>query len=286
MAQSANVLTPGNISAESELVVINDDQFIGDLKRLKELRSFLIQEAVGLSTDDSTSLSFGHLNLLKYGFNGRTPTEAEYYQVERLTQTLFSSLTEPLRRRFIMSEIPGWVSGLSISLAFVALASLVLAIITQDVALLRLPSSGANTLPFYLVWLMSLGAIGSVAFIGMNALSVQQDITFDLSNRRLMKLRIVLGALFALVLTLPFGFEGFIQFIGVISRRQIEGDVAQPKIGGPTQAMLLLLPFVLGFSTSLVIMVLNRLVDGVQSFFGRSAVSAQGPSQASATRQR
>jgi len=286
MAQSANVLTPGNISAESELVVINDEQFIGDLKRLKELRSFLIQEAVGLSTDDSTSLSFGHLNLLKYSFNGRTPTEAEYSQVERLTQTLFSSLTEPLRRRFIMSEIPGWVSGLSISLAFVALASLVLAIIAQDVALLRLPSSGANTLPFYLVWLMSLGAIGSVAFIGMNALSVQQDITFDLSNRRLMKLRIVLGALFALVLTLPFGFEGFIQFIGVISRGQIEGDVAQRKIGGPTQAMLLLLPFVLGFSTSLVIMVLNRLVDGVQSFFGRSAVSAQAPSQASATRQR
>ena len=36
-----------------------------------------------------------------------------------------------------------------------------------------------------------------------------------------------------------------------------------------TQAMLLLLPFVLGFSTTLVIMVLNQLVEGVQAIFGR-----------------
>ncbi len=34
--------------------------------------------------------------------------------------------------------------------------------------------------------------------------------------------------------------------------------------------MLLLLPFVLGFSTSLVIMILNRLVGAVQAFFGKS----------------
>ena len=36
-------------------------------------------------------------------------------------------------------------------------------------------------LPFYLVWLMSLGASGSIAFIGMNALSVQQDVTLTLA---------------------------------------------------------------------------------------------------------
>jgi hypothetical protein len=54
-----------------------------------------------------------------------------------------------------------------------------------------------------------MGAIGSVAFIGMNALSVQQDVTFDLNNDRLMVLRIVLGALFGIVLTLPFGFTQF-----------------------------------------------------------------------------
>jgi hypothetical protein len=34
--------------------------------------------------------------------------------------------------------------------------------------------------------------------------------------------------------------------------------------------MLLLLPFIVGFSTSLVVVIMNRLVDGVQAFFGRN----------------
>jgi hypothetical protein len=39
-------------------------------------------------------------------------------------------------------------------------------------------------------------------------------------------------------------------------------------------AIFLLLPFVLGFSTSLVIMILNRLVGGVQAFFGKTEMSS------------
>jgi hypothetical protein len=37
---------------------------------------------------------------------------------------------------------------------------------------------------------------------------------------------------------------------------------------------LLLLPFVLGFSTSLVIMILNRVIVGVQAFFGTTKEAA------------
>ena len=37
-----------------------------------------------------------------------------------------------------------------------------------------------------------------------------------------------------------------------------------------TQALWLLMPFVLGFSTSLVILVLARAVEAVQTFFGKS----------------
>jgi len=32
-------------------------------------------------------------------------------------------------------------------------------------------------------------------------------------------------------------------------------------------------PFIFGFSTSLVIMILNRLVDAVQAFFGKPGVA-------------
>jgi hypothetical protein len=267
---TGNVLGLGATIGDPEKVAINDVQFIKDLERLKELRSFLLQEAITISPEDSTSLSFGRLNLLRYRFDGRAPTEEEWSEVELHTRSLFRLLTDPLRRRFILGEMPSWIWILPILLALVALAALIAAIVSQNNALLGLQTASENALPFYLVWLMSLGAIGSVAFIGMNALSVQQDVTFDLSNRRLMLLRITLGALFALVLTLPFGFGGFMVFISAISKDNISSG-SPPSF--TTQAVLLLLPFILGFSTSLVIMILNRLVDAVQAFFGRTATS-------------
>lgn len=140
---------------------------------------------------------------------------------------------------------------------------------------------GVAVLPYYLLWLMSLGAIGAFAFIGMNALSLQEDVTFDLTNSRLIILRITLGSLFGLVLTLPFGFDGFLVFCRSINAGTGVGAVEKPDF--TVQAILLLLPFVLGFSTSLVILILNRAVDAVQGFFGR-AQPAANQSQAQAAR--
>ena len=256
---------------ETQDVGINDEQFIRDLKRLKDLRSFFIQEAVNIDMADSTALSFGKLNLLRFRGSGRAPTEEEWSLVEQRTQTLFGLLTESLRRRFILGQIPWWMAWLPIIFAGVALASLILALISQQFDLLGQGNPRSNVFPFYLTWLMSLGAIGSVAFIGMNALSVQQDITFDLTNRRLMQLRIALGALFALVLTLPFGFDGFTRFCESIPQPpgSTSQQTATSDVPVTTQTMLLLLPFILGFSTSLVIMLLNQFVEAVQAFFGR-----------------
>jgi hypothetical protein len=254
--------------------LIGDGYFMRDLDRLRELRSFLIQEAVRVPADDAGALSFGHLNLLRYSPDGRAPTEEEWSNVERLTQTLFGALTDPLRKRFVLGAIPRWVSLLPLALSGVALASLVAAIFTLGSATLHPTAAATRVLPCYLVWLMSLGAIGAVAFIGMNALSVQQDVTFDLTNTRLMVLRIVLGSLFGLVLTLPFGFTAFLAFASGILGAQAT-ELKGSGVTVTTQAVTLLAPFVLGFSTSLVIMVLNRLIDSVQAFFGTSQAAEQ-----------
>lgn len=257
---------------DSDGVLIRNEQFIRDLRRLKDLRSFLIQEAFHVKTEGPTTpMAFGKLNRLQYASNGREPTPDEWSEVELHTQALFRLLNKPLKRRFMLGEIPWWVTITAICLVFFALAALICAIVVQHstVGLFMLNPNDrrSSTLPFYLVWLMSLGGIGSVAFIGMNAISAQQDITFDLTNSTLMRLRIVLGALFGLVLTLPFGFEAFVQYIAGV------GSGATLPHQAPAQAILLLLPFVLGFSTSLVIMILNRLVDAAQAFFGRVVTS-------------
>jgi hypothetical protein len=248
---------------------INDERFIHDLDKLKDIRSFFIQEAVSLA--DTRALSFGELNLLRFSEKGRPPTGEEWSKIEEFTRILFSSLTEPLRRKYRLAGIPWIVAVLPVIFIVLALGSVILAILGTQGPILGFSKPGANVLPFYLIWLISLGAIGAVAFIGMNALSVQEDITFDLTNRRLMILRVVLGGLFGLVLTLPFGFQQFINFCS-----NVGGAAAIPngieKSGGESvtwQAVTLLSPFVLGFSTSLVILVLNQLVDGIQAFFGK-----------------
>lgn len=271
---------------EPEGISINDWQFIRDLKRLKELRSFLIQEAIDVSPEGPNASSFGHLSSLRYAQNGRAPTQAEWSNVELYTQALFRLLNEPLKRRFLLGDIPAWMAWLPILLAGIALLALIGAIV-MDGAFTSSNTRSAFTLSFYLVWLICLGGIGSVAFIGMNALSVQQDITFDISNRRLMVLRIALGALFGLVLTLPFGFDGFMKFITGIRTGSPTNPGSSQTPGLTTQAVLLLLPFILGFSTSLVITILNRLVDAVQAFFGKAGGSERSqPSPAtSATAQ-
>jgi hypothetical protein len=239
---------------------INDLRFMDDLEKLKQLRSFLIEQAVQLGPTERT-LSFGDLNLLRYRPNGRSPSLREWVEMEQLTQELFGHLSDPLRRRFLYSNLPWWVAQVAVVLGIVAVVSIVICTFLHPLYIL----------PFYLGWLASLGAVGSLAFIGMNALAVQDDATFDLSSGKLLVLRITLGALFAVVLTLPFGFEGFLKFISVLSFR------SDQKLGEGMDSLLLLLPFVLGFSTSLVIMILNQFVEAIQSFFGKRTVAAPPP---------
>jgi hypothetical protein len=249
--------------AELDSREISDADFMADLQKLRYLRSFLIEQAVQLKPSESAGLSFGTLNLLRFSGGGRSPTRKEWEALETLTQDLFRHLSDPLRRRFLYSRLPWWVPQLVVTLGIVAILSLVGCTLAWGIG-------GYNRiLPLYVLWLASLGAIGSISFIGMNALSVQDDATFDLSSTKLLVLRISLGALFGVVLTLPFGFYSFINFIKLL----VNGGEVSTQ-GLTAQSILLLLPFILGFSTSLVIMILNQFVDAIQSFFGRKAVPA------------
>jgi hypothetical protein len=128
---------------------------------------------------------------------------------------------------------------------------------------------------YFLIWLISMGCIGSIASIGMNAIKAQNDLTFDISDRRSTTLRIVLGGLFALVLTLPFGSDCFIDFsyfIGTgMTLKHSDGGVEENL---DTWVLMLIAPFLVGFSTSLVIVILDRLMVCAKMLFG------QGPSVA------
>jgi hypothetical protein len=237
---------------------IRDEQFMRDLQKLRQLRTFLNEQAIPLRRQDGTSLSFGSLNSLRSNFlqRGRYPDSKEWTELEKLTEDLFAFLDEPLRRKFIATQLPKWVPYMVGLLGCVAFVSIV------GCTFLAQPSQW--NVPLYLIWLASLGAIGSMSFVGMNVLSIQDDATFDLSNRSFLIFRIVLGALFGTVITLPFGFKTFTTFINSL----LSGG-AEVSASLTVDSLMLLLPFILGFSTSLVIMILNQFIEATQSFFGK-----------------
>lgn len=253
---------------------IGDKQFMDDVAQLKALRSYMIRQA---KIAQAGTIELGQLNLLYFHEAGRLPTYDEWTTLEDRSSELYQHLTEADRRRFLYGQIPRFVIKTASSLGVLALMSLVGAVATTLFFGLGAVNVSLTSFMAFLLWAAALGGIGSIAFIGMNALAVQEDATFDITNEKLIALRVVLGALFAVVITLPFGFEAFKNFIlGLFTRDSTTSSALALK------SVLLLLPFILGFSTTLVIMVLNQFIEAVQMFFGKRnspAATATTPGQ-------
>jgi hypothetical protein len=240
---------------------IRDSRFTNQFATLTSLKTLLLTQGVRIREEDAPLLSFGKLNHLRYDEKGRLPTLDEWEKLDKHSQRLFGYLDEGLRKRFELSQTANLIAGLPVLLIFVALLlvallSLITAMFAVDRNLLLLGC--------YCFWAALLGAIGAIAFLSMNALAIQKDITFDLANKSLLAVRIVLGSLFGFFLSMPFGFSSFVTFWESIAN----GTPAPGAAKFSFEAAVLLLPFVLGFSTSLVILVLNRFVESITVFFG------------------
>ena len=238
-------------------------------ERLVLLSAYSLQVVTALEQKAQEAARLGTLNVLAFSmvpYRGRRASADEWREVETRTHALWSSLSEPQRRRFAGTQVPGWFSYVVTALLVVALASVVAAFFaTQPDSSIR----GGLLMPF-LAFVVALGAMGGGASIGMNALAVQDDATFDLSSPKFLWLRLVLGALLGTMLTIPWAYPGFHQFVMALA------NGAPADSGGLTtdqlvQSLWVLAPFVLGFSTSLVILILARAVEALQSFFGKAS---------------
>jgi hypothetical protein len=154
---------------------IRDSRFINQFATLTSLKTLLLTQGVHIRAEDAPLLSFGMLNHLRYNEKGRLPTFEEWELLDKHSQTLFGYLDDGLRKRFELSQTANLIAGLPVFFIFVALLSLIAAIFAVDSNVLRLGC--------YFLWTAFLGAIGAIAFLSMNALSIQKDVTFDLTNK-------------------------------------------------------------------------------------------------------
>jgi hypothetical protein len=256
--------------------VLDDEEFCRRLVELRRTRDFLLQEgvsanyaAIGLGSP----FSLGQLNLIRFRRGGEPPTAEDWETLEFKQDALQRMFDAELQRRFRMRATQSIITRTPIFLLLMAGIALALAVFPPNINLFSAPDRTPVTTTqlgwqfgAYLFWTMSLGGLGAIGFLAVNSLAIQADATFDISNRALVAMRIVLGALFGSVISLPFCLPGFVQFAEA---------VAQGVDLDATRGALLLIPFLLGFSTPLVLAVLGRLVTGVETVFGIDRASQQ-----------
>ncbi|WP_250528248.1 hypothetical protein [Caballeronia sp. GAWG2-1] len=257
---------------EKDYWVVNDRNFVAQTQLLRDLYAFLLFNGKELQSKKVPSGFISGVKYVTYGTFGKRPNADQWYTLDRSLEVLFSKLDTPLRRRFLFGQFPPWIP----KMAYWCLALVVTCFIASVVMSMLGVAAAVSFIP-YVVYLTAMGALGATAFVAMNLLSVQDDLTFDITSSRLLGVRVIVGALFGLMFSLPFAWQVFLSFGDWIANAKHSGlarDAPTSLFQDPSewnQALRLLVPFVLGFSTSVVILILNRLVEGIRTLFGAQA---------------
>lgn len=286
-----------NNLAEPDPAFRNDAIFVERLTKLVKLRDFIDRESVIIKDADAAKLSFGFYNSIVFGNNGTSASAGDWEFLEERSRLLMTYMKPDLLRRFELLFAPRALYWIPICLATVAAIALAIAVFPPSgsvASALRFVAKAGNEditahltswrLFAFLLWASSLGAIGAISFLYVNALSIQIDKNVDVTNKNFITMRVILGALFGVVLDLPLGYPGFVDFCDSLGRyvpsaarlpAEVLGTVANstPHVD-ITGGALLLFPFLIGFSAPLMINILNRLVDLIQNLFGIKSESA------------
>ena len=156
----------------------------------------------------------------------------------------------------------------ALGLLLLSITSLLLSTFTERPSLLIF---------FFIIWLCATGALGSAAFVYVNALSIEIDPNVVVTSRTFVKLRLILGALFAMIISLPFHYPVFFKFEHSLKTITNSSENTYQVLSNmDVNSFLLILPFIFGFSTPLVLCILSRLVESVRALFGLRSGDAHG----------
>ena len=264
------------LSGNGDKISINDRRFMAQLYELEKLKRFLFEQKVKFDPEQVTSIDLGPLNSVQYRASGRSPTAEEWKLLDEKLVTLTAYLDVDLRRKFRIRELSYFFGVIPLSFLLTAIA--VTVCYTTFAFIFPDPSSFGRYASFVILvilWAITLGGLGACAFLAVQAMAVKKsgsaqasgDDPFagdliDVTDRNILQIRIILGCLFAFIIGLPLAYK---------SIDTLYDALINPKSGNPPQASdiaFILLPFILGFSTNLVLAILKRCVVAVQAFFG------------------
>jgi len=263
-AKAQSAPAAGNVN------LINDRRFIAQLEEVQNLKRFLFEEKVKFKKNQIDSIDLGSLSNLRLGSRGRTPTPDEWKLVDKKMAVLASYLNGDLTQKIRLRELDVYFGVIPLSFL---LASLILLMYRFLYGGLFVKDSLAFNIS-YLVssfgWTVAQGGLGACAFLGTRAATkrVKKEPlekfadTTDISDSSILKIRIILGCLFGSLIGLPL----------VTLTLEKMADALYPSGDKGTLEFsdfaLMILPFMVGFSTNLVLAILERSIDSIRTFFG------------------
>jgi hypothetical protein len=255
--------------------IVNDKRFFRQLTQLFRLKQFFFEEKVKFELANIDQVDLGILNNLRYGRNGRSPTAKEWRLLDEKLAILSSHLNDDLRQRIRIRELGLFFGTLPLAFLSGAIASLIF----YNVLPVMMPQSMASPLYYFLflflllTWTLTQGGLGACAFLATRVAirraetgslpEALQD-AFELTDENVLKTRVLLGCLFAFLVGLPFSTLA----LAKLGNYLFGAGGAPPTELKISELMFIFVPFLVGFSTNLVLAVMDRSILAVRTLFG------------------
>jgi hypothetical protein len=266
---------PGAPTNESDKIA--DQRFIDQLREVHNLKRFFFEERVGFEPTQLASIDLGPLNNLRFGYKGRAASLNEWKLLDEKISILASFLTDELRQKIRVRDLSIYFGLIPLLFLLASLAALFYrflygAFFPKDTLLFN-----ASYLASLIFWTVAQGGLGACAFLGTRVATKRLEKTpldiladsMEITDKSILKIRIILGCLFSSLIGIP---------IASFSLDKI-GDALYPPQGGatlnPSDFALMILPFMVGFSTNLVLAILERAVEAIRTLFGIGEKRAQ-----------
>jgi hypothetical protein len=256
---------PGNQSISAK---ISDRLFIQQIGYTRSLVIFLIrrQALPGKLTDVFANLAA--LGALRYSRAGRAVTEEEWRKLYAISHDLTSELPLDVVTAFGIWQLRTYF-------VLCPVIFLIMAIVAVSVPYFQgYLAAGSGWYYFLgivavLLWTCTLGGLGTSAFFGTSLLAQlasapgnDQPKIKEITDSAYLQTRLMIGIMFAFVIGLPFGHLSL-----ATASASLYGDVSWNNEIYIT-ILHILAPFLLGFSTALVLAILERLIEGIKTILG------------------
>jgi hypothetical protein len=263
-------------------MIVGDRRFIDQLDQIRKLKSFLFEEKAKFNPEQLQSIDLGDLNNIVFKENARAPSVKEWQLLDEKLTALVSYLNDDLRTRIRIRELGSFFGRMPILFLMLTVVSM-MCYLLLDRAFSDQTSLIYNALYLttIIAWTLSQGGLGACAYLatrvavknyeaaapstgatlvstGVAAALIDPS---EVTDRNVLQTRVILGPLFAFLVGLPLSVRSLEKLIKVF----------YPSGGtelSTSDFAIILVPFLLGFSTNLVLVILDRAIISIRTFFG------------------